>query len=388
MTERADANLSAVEVRAITQLIIQATLGVTDVTQDAHRNFATVPGPLSRVVQPVLMAVPDVVYATIRGITRLVGGSLDAALALVPSDVAIAPSSGNTSEIKEAALAALNGVLGDTLAAQKNALAISMSLRRNGRSIAPQTLPIEQRELMIFVHGSCMNDLQWRQGERDYGAALEGSTGATALYLHYNSGLHISENGAQFSALLEAIPGAAHITFVTHSMGGLVVRSACEHAKRQNARWLSRVRAGVFLGTPHHGAPLERLGKLVDFGLDATSYTKAFSRLGKIRSAGVGDLADGRITEDASWTPLPSGPHWFAAAAMLSTVDGGAGPAGTAARLVGDGLVPLESALGVGTRGTLAIPAEHQWVGYNMNHIDLLRSEELLAKLKQWVPVR
>ena len=45
-----------------------------------------------------------------------------------------------------------------------------------------------------------MNDLQWSRHGHDHGDMLARESGATVLRLHYNSGLHVSDNGAMFGA--------------------------------------------------------------------------------------------------------------------------------------------------------------------------------------------
>src|SRR3546814_14249740 len=76
------------------------------------------------------------------------------------------------------------------------------------------------------------------------------------------------------------------LVLIGHSMGGLVSRSACHHAGVVGHDWLAKLRAMVFLGSPHHGAALERGGNGLDLLLGASPYTAPFARLGKLRSAG------------------------------------------------------------------------------------------------------
>jgi hypothetical protein len=225
----------------------------------------------------------------------------------------------------------------------------------------------------------------------DFGAALAEHTGAALLHVHYNSGRHISESGEDLSQLLEALVSAwpaanASLSALTHSMGGLVLRSACDAAFRSAHTWPMALKKGVFLGTPHLGAPLERLGKMVDWGLLATTYSRAFASLGKIRSAGVSDLGlgilckqDWDVTDDQAVTrlPLPASVEWYAAAALLAAKPEGA--LTFAAKTLGDGLVPLDSALGAN------FEQARTWLGYNMSHLDLLRDQALLAQLKLWL---
>ena len=99
-------------------------------------------------------------------------------------------------------------------------------------------------------------------------------------------------------------------------------RDAALHlAQQQGLDWPRRVHALAFLGTPHHGAPLERGGLLVDRLLGISPYVAPFARLGRSRSAGITDLRFGNL-QDADWqgrdtqdqrhddrvsTPLPAG---------------------------------------------------------------------------------
>ena len=50
-----------------------------------------------------------------------------------------------------------------------------------------------------------MNDLQWSRDGHDHGTALAADLGYTPLYLHYNTGEHISTNGRRLANLLESL---------------------------------------------------------------------------------------------------------------------------------------------------------------------------------------
>jgi hypothetical protein len=366
-----------------------------------HHNILRTPGVFGAKTQAPAGGITGFVYQSIRGVTRLVGGGIDAALdRLVPLFGAPARSSAP----REAVLAALNGLLGDHLQARSNPLAITMQWRRDGRALdlAPAalaaTLPDVGGKLLLLVHGLCMNDLLWRRNGHDHGAALAADRGYTPVYLHYNSGLHVSTNGREFARQIEALLRAwpvpvEQVAIVAHSMGGLVTRSAFHHGAIERHAWPQRVDKVVFLGTPHHGAPLERGGNWIDAALDASPYTTAFARLGKIRSAGITDLRHGSMV-DADWEgrdrfarsrrkpqplPLPSGVAWHALAASLAKKGGHA-----TARWSGDGLVPLDSALGIhaDTRRTLNLPRAQRWIGLGMHHLDLLDRREVYAHIR------
>lgn len=388
------------DLRGASKLAVEATKGVTDLVRAMHHRIASGPGLLGQPLAGPAGALTGLIYGGIRGVTSLVGASIDLALSQ------LAPLLGESAPgpEREAILAALNGVLGDYLASTGNPLAIQMQLRRGGQALElhrealRQRLPQATGKLLVLVHGSSMGDLQWSGRGLDIGAALERDLGYTAVHLRYNSGLHISTNGRSFATLLEALVEEwpvplEELSLVAHSMGGLVSRSACHAAAAASQRWLAKLRNLVCLGTPHHGAPLERSGNLLDLALGISSYSAPLARLGKIRSAGVTDLRYGSIL-DEDWegrdrfeytedrrrpVPLPEGVRCFAAAASTARVAG--------KRLPGDGLVHVDSALGRSERPelTLAFPPERQWIGLGMNHLDLLGRAEVYEVLKGWL---
>ena len=351
-------------------------LGITRVVENLHHNITRAPGPLGTAERSPMRGVSGLVYRSIRGVTHLVGSGLDLALGQLARLLAEEPSS----DRREAVLAALNGVLGDHLAASGNPLAISMRLRRDGvpveltRAELLEAIGQPAPRVVVMVHGLCRNDLQWRREGHDHGAALERSAvPTTVLYLSYNTGRPIIDNGRELTQVLEAMARAwpvplEEIAFVAHSMGGLVVRSACAHAATEGHRWLRQLRSAVFLGTPHVGTPLERGGGWVDAVLDASPYTAAFAQLGRIRSAGITDLRHGLDSA------LPAGVACHAIAGSLARRAGGASE-----RLVGDGLVPVASALGLGAgpSGADLFSAERQSIVYVTGHLALLSSKRV-----------
>ncbi len=390
------------DLRAFSRLAVDATLGLTDLVEAMHHNIASFPGPLGVQARGPTRGITGLVYQSIRGVTHFVGGGIDALLAQLVPLFGVRTSSPE----REAMLAALSGVMGDYLAATGNPLAISMHLRRNGqafdltREALAAAIPQPGGKLLILAHGLCMNDLQWLRHGHDHGAALARDLGCTPLYLHYNSGLHVSVNGHAFAATLDALVKAwpvavKELVIIGHSMGGLVARSACHYGRIEGHGWLKHLRKMIFLGTPHHGAPLERGGHWVDMVLAISPYTAPFTRLGKIRSTGITDLRHGSVL-DEDWEgrdrfahahdtrkalPLPPGVRCYAIAAT-TTKEGSAG-----GRLAGDGIVPVASALGRHKDAalTLPIPAPRQWVGHGMNHFDLLSHPAVYDKIRQWL---
>jgi pimeloyl-ACP methyl ester carboxylesterase len=388
------------DLRGMGRLAIEATRGVTALVQKMHVTIASGPAILGQPLAGPARLTTGVVYATIHGITKLVGTSLDLALAqLGPVVKASAPGIQ-----REIVLAAINGVLGDYLDETGNPLAIEMQLRAGGQplELEPEALraalPHATSKIVVLLHGLCMTDIQWLRAGHDHGAALERDLGYTPVYLRYNSGRHVSMNGRALAPLLEQLvaswPVAVdELVLLGHSMGGLVARSAWCAGVEAGHAWCSRLRALITLGTPHHGAPLERGGNWIDRLLDISPYSAPLGALGRIRSAGVTDLRFGNVL-DEHWQgrdrfahgddprcacPLPDGVHCHAIAGSLSTAPG--------LRLLGDGLVPVASALGKHARPELGLgfPDAHRWIALGTGHLELLGAPAVYAKIREWL---
>ena len=387
------------------RLATDAIAGLTDVVEAVHRQIAFPSrglGPPS--TQGFAASIATLVYSNIRGVTRLVDRGLSV---LVPP--ASPANERKLSPRHEAVVAALNGVVGDYLARTNNPLAISMSLRCQGRPLEIErnglqtTIPQPTGKLLLLAHGLCLNDLQWNRKGHDHGAALAFDLGYTPLYLHYNTGLHVSENGRLFADLIETIleqwpAPVQELAIIGHSMGGLVARSAYYYGTAAGHHWPQSLRRLVFLGTPHHGAPLERLGNWVNTALEISPYSAPFGRLGRIRSAGITDMRHGNVLED-DWKgrdrfasaqdlraplSLPLGVQCYAIAASKRQATGH-----PSLDLLGDGLVPVNSALGRHSKPGMRLEFSdpHEWIGYGMNHWDLLSHPAVYDQIRGWFGV-
>lgn len=396
--EPAARHLHAADLHGILRLVFAAAGIVIDKVESLHVQL--VAATLRR------DGVGDIgayVYRQARATTVLTARWFDARLG---RPGATAPHRLSSAE-RESVLAALNGLFGDLLARLDNPLAIRMRLRRHGmplaleRSALAAAIPDATGKLLILVHGLCRCDLQWRRGGHDHGAALGRDLGYTPLYLHYNSGLHVSVNGRELSALLDVLVGqwpvaVEEVAIVGHSMGGLVARSACYYARSARHAWRPLLRQMIFLGTPHHGAPLERHGNWLGAVLGRSTLTAPLARLGELRSAGITDLRYGNLL-DEDWrgrdrfehsgdlrrkVPLPRGVRCYAIAGTTGRRMGDVRD-----RLLGDGLIPLDTALGrhEDPARSLAFPKSRQWIGFGMHHLDLLSRVEVYEKMRGWL---
>ena len=390
------------DLRGVARIATDATAGLTDLVEAIHEQTFRIPGVSPRLPDGRTGGISGLVYKSIRGITRIVGGSLDALLGMLGPLL----GSDDLSPEREGLVAALNGMLGDYLAITSNPLAIRMAFRHDGRPLSSEAFPMMAptqagRRLLVLVHGLCMNDLQWSRDGHDHGEALAHDLAFTRVPLHYNSGLHISVNGRELAHQLEHLIATwpqpvERLVIVGHSMGGLVARSALHYASLMGYRWSMQLDDLVFLGTPHHGAPLERAGHWAEVVLGGTPYAAPFARLGKVRSSGITDLRYGSLL-DEDWVgrdrferasdrrqhvPLPEGVRCYAMAASMSKRG-----RSQKTRLLGDGLVPVNSALGrhPDSARTLAFAKDRQCVGYSMNHLALLSSAQVYAELRRWL---
>jgi len=364
--------------RGATRLAVVATTGITTVVEEMH----------TRLSPPGWKLLVPFAYAPIRGIAELVGFGIDRVLRELQPH--LGDTTAPTGE-SAALIAALNGVVGDYLEESRNPLAIVMDAR------VPDGAPKSGR-LLVLVHGSCMNDLQWHRRGHDHGEALARELGMTPVYIRYNSGRHISTNGRELAELLSRVVAefpvpVEEISLLGHSMGGLVCRSACQVAEASNAPWRGKLRRLLCLGSPHHGSYLERGGNIADALLGATSYSAPIGRLARIRSAGVTDLRFGAIS-DEDWTsrdrfawnrdavrhvPLPKDVACFAIAGTTTGV--------LTAKLASDGLVAVDSALGRHTRVSRAIgfPEENCFVAPDTGHLDLLSRDVVYQQLRTFL---
>jgi pimeloyl-ACP methyl ester carboxylesterase len=394
--------LQAADLRGAAQLTTDAVDGLTSLVEAMHARIASLPGvPVA--ADERTRGITGLVYKSVRGVTHIVGGTAGALLGWLGPTLTTAGVGSLPQAEREAVVAALNGVIGDHLAATDNPLAITMAFRHLGKPLVLDRFAMRLRlrdagpRPLVMLHGLCMSDLQWQRNDHDHGAALARDAGYTPVYLHYNSGLSVSTNGRilaqQMERLLDAWPvPIERMAMIGYSMGGLVARSALHHAvliQRGGLRWTARVDDLVCIGTPHQGAPLESAGHGVDVLLGAAPYAAPLARLGKMRSAGINDLRHGNIvngTGDGSprpdTVPLPTTARCYAVAGSLGAEAGNAKE-----HLLGDGLVPVASALGQHREPArrLAFDRERQAVAQGTGHLDLLSSAEVAGALRTWL---
>lgn len=308
----------------------------------------------------------------------------------------------------ELAIAILNGAVGDHLARTGNGLATEMRCIADGQELAVEreslarAHPNATGRVVVLVHGlMCTEDVWTHLGGGDYGSMLARDHGFTPLYLRYNSGLPIADNGRALAALLDRLVveypvPIEEIVPIGYSMGGLVVRSACHVASlAKDSRWLPLVRRAIYVGTPHLGAPMERVGRFVSKVLRAVPdpYTQLAAELADLRSDGVKDLGDADLRHEdrarrATGVSLrdPRHPVPLLPAIQHYLVAGSLSTDARLASLFGDSIVPLRSATDGGCidAATFALPPSHVKIVSGASHVTIAHDPRVYEHLREW----
>jgi triacylglycerol lipase len=195
-------------------------------------------------------------------------------------------------------------------------------------------------------------------------------------------------------ALVAAYPvPIEEIVLVGHSMGGLIIRSACEFASQRaansDAAWLSHVKKAIYVGTPHEGADLEKLTHVAAAVLDAVPnpITRVIGDVLNLRSQGIKNLRDAQaLSPDASATNKTEGTPWldhmqhYLIAGTLHE-----DPQHVVSQLFGDGLVRVPGAAAQGSDDVSKLPPEHIKVFPGVHHMALAHDRAVYDQIKHWI---
>jgi len=308
------------------------------------------------------------------------------------------------------ALAVLNGLVGDHLARTGNGLATEMAFYRGGAALPLSrpaligALPQPSPRLVVLVHGVMSTEAIFGfplAPDDHYGHRLERDLGFTPFYVRYNSGASIVENGARLAQLLHELVAAypvpvEELVLVGYSMGGLLVRRACRVAELEKLSWLSHVKRAFYVGTPHLGAPAERLGRAVSALLRAIDdpYTRLVSEVSDLRSQGIRDLGDAHLHDadspeararEARALRAPHHPLPLLASIKHHLIAGSLTTNDAVAWLFGDSIVPLTSAAWRTQQPNEALPIDRVKVLRGLNHLMLAHNDDVYAQLRSWL---
>lgn len=341
-----------------------------------------------------------VIHAGIRGVGRGTRAGLDVVEAdRDAADDAGAADRGSNPRLDDLE-ATINGGWGSHLARRGNGLDVGFTLRDESGRVLPaepdalaRRLAAPTARVVIFVHGLGSTERCWRFGavastedpDATFGTMLRDDLDYTPLYVRYNTGRRVIENGVALadvvSALVEAYPAAIEeLVLVGHSMGGLVARAAAIVAEAEERPWWKQLRHVVTLGSPHTGAPLARSADTlvkVSRAVDAEAL-RVIGALVDARSDGVHDLATGYGAErdlppdvEAALVAAesPAGSRhvqfYFVGGTMAL------GSLGAVSAYLGDLVVSVDSASGKGPDGHDALGFRGGVILEGLNHLQL-----------------
>jgi pimeloyl-ACP methyl ester carboxylesterase len=404
--------LQQAEIRALAGITGKAVGRPTKVAREVHHAVTRrVFGALGPLAAPVRVLHDPLSTGSYRAVGAALRAPLWTAGLLASKTAGEASSSLAESPVGAIALGAANGFVGDRLAKSHPELAVGFSLRHDGHDLALSrealraAYPEATGRVAIFIHGLCETEHAWASPypgsvpRRTYGQRLQAQAGITPLYLRYNTGLHVSDNGRALAATLEQLAGAwpnrlDSIVLVGHSMGGLVARSACHYAESEGLDCVPQITHVICLGTPHLGAPLEKAANVLGWPFTRLPETRPFAELFvNGRSAGIKDLRFGSCVEE-DWCEcdpdeflrdrcrevpfLDSASYHFVAATLSRRPHGVGG-------LVGDLLVTHRSASGTGRRRRIPFAAEHGTHVGGIDHLRLLNDPLVYEQLEAWL---
>ena len=289
------------------------------------------------------------------------------------------------------ASAILSGFLGDWLEARNNPLAVPMEFFR-GRSPIDLSAPAVESPgstLCLSIHGLMELETVWDlpgQAESHYGSLLadEGRS-ITPLTLRYNTGRPIYRNGEDLAELLETLirrwpVPVERIILMGHSMGGLLIRSACHHGQYLAHRWVEKLTDCVYIGSPHDGSWLAKGAKATADLMNRAprDYLRVVGEVIDLRSEGIRNLSRGGVVHGNEGEPplLPGTRHYVVCGLLARSRQH---PINA---LFGDALVHESSARGHERRGwTLSGVASFPGV----DHIRLAHHPDVASQLKEWL---
>jgi pimeloyl-ACP methyl ester carboxylesterase len=211
----------------------------------------------------------------------------------------------------------LSSILGSSMDDQFRLSSIQMSFRKENQDVSTTEIVSDfqnsqKKEIILFVPGLFTEESLWKNKtirikernvfSRGLGDYLSGF-GYYPVYIRYNHGLHISENGFRllnlFRDLQKQVPGTK-IHIVSYSLGCLITRSFLYQAEKTPQGKISGLGKIVNIASPDQGSYLEKLGFWVGFLMEKVPIT-AVSLIGKIgnfRSDAIKDLSHGIIRKE------------------------------------------------------------------------------------------
>lgn len=316
--------------------------------------------------------------------------------------------------IEDTLLGVVNGIVGDHVRTRDNDLDLGMTLRLDDRYFTAEDANevldgVATPKVALFVHGLAATETCWVMGaerawgapDQHFGIRLREDLGYTPIFVRYNSGLHISENGRALAAMMERLyenyPGRLErLAIIGHSLGGLVARSATHYASLGSGgrpAWLDALKHVITVGTPHFGSPLAQAGHTLTAAMGAieTPATQVIASVSRLRSAAIKDLKEGYLVDEDWQTHDPDA--WLSAARSdIGFLTGvtyvfigasvSANPESPLGHLVGDVLVRLSSSTHAHVDHRRASFAIERPVLGGLNHLQIQNDPQVYEQIR------
>jgi pimeloyl-ACP methyl ester carboxylesterase len=383
------------EVRALGELASDALGGAAARIEEMHEGIAQrVFDSVGQTAAPVRLIHNGIAHGVHTGLRAAVGAAVRTGARVISLTRPPEAPSIEQATIGRLAIGALNGAFGDRLERELSPFAVQMTVRRGGGAVdvssadaIREAFPDATARLAVFVHGLCETEDAWSRGAPThvpYGPRLRVELGYTPVYVRYNSGRHISDNGRDLAQLLDQLTSAwptqpEEIALIGHSMGGLIARSACHQGRDP---WVNAVRHVFVLSGPQLGAPLERAAHTASAAFARLPETRSLATALNVRSSGVKELRlAGQIATEIPF--LECANHYFLSAGISRNPDS------LASRFLGALPVAGPSAWAQAGRGRrLTFPIDHYRHVDGVQHFQLTNHPAVYEQIRRWLSGR
>lgn len=205
---------------------------------------------------------------------------------------------------------AVSSVVGDSFAGLVTTSEIQASFRSEGKDVGVEKVLEDwkrsnRKKIMICVPGLFCDESLWtKNGEPSLAKTME-EEGYFPVFLRFNPGLHISDNGKKLLALLKSFlehPDVRDLKadYISYSQGGLILRSAFYLAKQEAPEFSKRIGKVLFISSPDGGSYIEKAGFWLGLGAEAFPVfpVQLIGFIGNQRSDAMKDLSHGIIREE------------------------------------------------------------------------------------------
>ncbi len=204
----------------------------------------------------------------------------------------------------------VSSVVGESFAGLVTTSEIQASYRLGGKDVGAEEIISDwknggSKKIIVCIPGLFCDEGLWGGGSGIPFSETMLQEGFYPVYLRFNPGAHISDNGTKLLELLKVFlknvtDARLKIDIVAYSQGGLILRSALFLAKQQNYDLSSKLRKVLFVSSPDGGSYIEKVGFWLGLGAEVLPVfpVQLIGYIGNQRSDAMKDLSHGIIREE------------------------------------------------------------------------------------------